>query len=72
MRVTQVFSPHDELKAVPLADLQEAIAKAVTERLGVRVRCDISEIDFSSTGGVTATIALSAESMYDMLEESDS
>ena len=64
-----MFSPHDELKAVPLGELQEAIAKAISERLGVRVRCDISEIDFSSGGGVSATIALSAESMYDLLDD---
>jgi len=60
-----VFSPHDELKAVSLADLQDAIANAVSEKVGIKIICTIAQIEFESVHVVTATVHFRTPNIFD-------
>jgi hypothetical protein len=60
-------SPHDELKTISVSDLEDTIAKAVADKIGAKISCNISEIDFSSVHRVYAKISFSTPSMF--LEE---
>lgn len=66
-----MFSPHDEIKTVALATLQDAIAKALTDKLGVQVHCDIGELDFTDASAVTAVISLTTQSMDELMAGDD-
>jgi hypothetical protein len=67
-----VFSPHDELRAVSISDLENTIAKAVSDKTGVKINCRIGRIDFENLHSVNATISFSTPTIFDVEREEES
>jgi hypothetical protein len=48
----------DDLKRISVSDLQDAVAEAVSAKIGGAVHCSIIEIDFDHLGCVNARLSL--------------
>lgn len=56
---------YDELKTVSIADIEEAIGKAVSAIAGAEFKCSISNIDLTSIHGAKLEIFLSPPNEFD-------
>ncbi|HQT79987.1 MAG TPA: hypothetical protein PLD10_23340 [Rhodopila sp.] len=60
---------YDELKRVPIASIEKAISKAISELAGATFNCTISNIDLSHIEGARVDIFLSPPSEFDLVDE---
>jgi hypothetical protein len=59
---------NDRLKQLSIKELEEVIAKAITEKLGETVSCNVSQIDHSKVGYSTLTLSIHGPSFFEDLK----
>jgi hypothetical protein len=59
---------NDKLKQLSVKELEEVIAKAISEKLGETVSCNVSQIDHSKVGYSTLEISVHGPIFYDDLK----
>lgn len=57
---------YDELKSVPIAAMEEAIARAISDLTGADFTCQISNIDLSAIQSARIDIVLSPPNFFEM------
>jgi hypothetical protein len=59
---------NERIKKLSVAEIEETIAKALSEKIGEKITCNLSQLDLSKVGYATIQISVHEPSFYEDLK----